>query len=475
MRLKLFCLFALLLVAALPGPLAAQTAETPIVLFLEQDLWTYTPSTGAFAQWTENAYIDRDSVSISPDGTRLVYKYAAPVTVEAWERVGGFSGYPPSDIGFGYLDTGQLHTAAEQPPDAVLFAEDGRPDSAIERSNPTWAPGSECFAWAEVHHPSYAPETNRLMKFCWQPGEPEAIVSGLPEQAGVPGPLHVEWGPGGLAVLSYEYVEGKFITNLLLYNEFGTLLGQTNLTGPDEVGYLMDMHWLGDQIGLLYDDAEWRVVDPQTLAVTPLGTTPFLRSSLAPETSLALQFSEDPEASPLRDRLWKVWQPGGEALDLPYHGYHLVLAPDGSAVAYVNDIGQLVIWRPDGIEEIDTPFMLPDARSFTPVFWGPAEWDNRLPAGTGRLFECPGAPMARLVVGQSGRVIPGTSPNNLRDQPGTSGTTVVGEVPAGGVFMVTGGPQCSDGLIWWLVNYEGTVGWTAEGDASAYWLEPVAE
>jgi hypothetical protein len=82
----------------------------------------------------------------------------------------------------------------------------------------------------------------------------------------------------------------------------------------------------------------------------------------------------------------------------------------------------------------------------------------------------------RLVVGQLARVTPGL-PNAVRTAPGTqrsgANSVVVGYIPGSGVFTVSGGPQCGpDGRWWWYVNYNGLIGWTAEGEGQTYWLEP---
>jgi LysM repeat protein len=79
----------------------------------------------------------------------------------------------------------------------------------------------------------------------------------------------------------------------------------------------------------------------------------------------------------------------------------------------------------------------------------------------------------RLAVGGQGGVTPG-SPNSLRSLPGrSSASVVIGEIPGGGVFNIISGPQCADGYYWWQVNYNGVIGWTAEGQDSTYWIEPM--
>lgn len=83
----------------------------------------------------------------------------------------------------------------------------------------------------------------------------------------------------------------------------------------------------------------------------------------------------------------------------------------------------------------------------------------------------------RLTIGGQGRVTPGL-PNVIRTAPGTTSSgansVVMGEIPGGGIFSVLNGPQCGpDGRWWWLVDYLGLRGWTAEGEGTnTYWVEP---
>lgn len=94
-----------------------------------------------------------------------------------------------------------------------------------------------------------------------------------------------------------------------------------------------------------------------------------------------------------------------------------------------------------------------------------------LPSGASAQTTCAGAPISRLTVGGSGRVTPGL-PNNVRSYPGYYGQRV-GQIPGSGQFTVLDGPVCADNHAWWRVNYNGLIGWTAEGRVGDYWLEPV--
>lgn len=84
-------------------------------------------------------------------------------------------------------------------------------------------------------------------------------------------------------------------------------------------------------------------------------------------------------------------------------------------------------------------------------------------------------PGPRLVPGTQGRVTPGL-PNVIRSEPRRgAGSAILGEIPAGGVFTVLAGygSQCSEGMNWFYVSYNGVVGWTPEGNNGVYWTEPV--
>ncbi|MBK8022065.1 MAG: PD40 domain-containing protein [Chloroflexi bacterium] len=81
----------------------------------------------------------------------------------------------------------------------------------------------------------------------------------------------------------------------------------------------------------------------------------------------------------------------------------------------------------------------------------------------------------RLVVGGQARLGASGTPNRLRDRPSIDAQQI-GLIQPGTTVLVLSGPSCEDAsrLIWWRVDAEGTIGWTAEGRGEDYFLAPVA-
>jgi len=86
---------------------------------------------------------------------------------------------------------------------------------------------------------------------------------------------------------------------------------------------------------------------------------------------------------------------------------------------------------------------------------------------------CSGTMPTRLIVHERARVSPvgDESPLNVRAAPGTD-NEVLGRIPIGGVFFVLDGFECTQRYTWYQVEYDGLIGWAAEGDSSVYLNEP---
>lgn len=150
----------------------------------------------------------------------------------------------------------------------------------------------------------------------------------------------------------------------------------------------------------------------------------------------------------------------------------------------IQPVVTLVQINPNLIQPLATPTLIP----FNPVIILPFGTNTPIPGGviqnptpispaatptpfTGGT-QCLNAPPPRLHVGGQGRVTLNGVPNRIRSQPNTSGA-ILGQIPSGDVFSVIGGPNCDGTYTWWQINYNGIVGWTAEGTGSDYFVEPV--
>lgn len=90
------------------------------------------------------------------------------------------------------------------------------------------------------------------------------------------------------------------------------------------------------------------------------------------------------------------------------------------------------------------------------------------------VTQCSGAPLSRLTTNMVARVTLGGTDNRMRIAPNTETTAIQsGSIPPGSNFTVITGPLCAEGYAWWLVDFEGLVGWTVEGAGGDYWLEPI--
>ena len=100
---------------------------------------------------------------------------------------------------------------------------------------------------------------------------------------------------------------------------------------------------------------------------------------------------------------------------------------------------------------------------------GTTYYMSPLTEATGGL--CPGAPPSLVAVGMRARVTftDGTQLRIRRDPAGSRYSAM----DEGVEFNIVGGPACADGYTWWEVQTDdGTRGWSAEGDADGYFMEP---
>lgn len=454
---------AVVLALAVGTPAGAQE-EAPAILLIDGDLWSWLPPNGALRQLTTWGY-NHEPV-ISPDGSRIAYNSAAEITVAAIEREGGIGGgATPSNIWLMERATGEAFRVIDQPPDASLFVS-GVPDKGVSRSTPTWSPDGAMLAWTELTYPE---GEHRLGVYDLASGQVRVMPLDIPEQYGVPTPLWVAWGGGGIAVrsITVEPATSAQMEAVLVYDADGALVSETDLQATGDE-FPIEFMWIEDAgvdyVGVLYNTGRWALIDPAGAAM-PMDGAPALYSVAQSPDGVSVTFRLSAE----KDYEWSVVYADGRAEPLGvFYPWQIAISPAGEAILLCDypDFGVLSLWSGGKTLTVDDE----STRLARSAAWGPLAW-RVWREGESGASACPGFLPSRLAIGGQGRVLPG-APNNLRGQP-TTGSLRVGQIPSGGVFAVLDGPHCADGTAWWQVDYEGAVGWTAEGQDDAYWVEPL--
>ena len=142
---------------------------------------------------------------------------------------------------------------------------------------------------------------------------------------------------------------------------------------------------------------------------------------------------------------------------------------DSQQIAYISDGGIAVASLDRSGKGILSPVKKLDLGSATISYaaFRPPLAKNTQPVNCARSF-------THLQPGIQAVVAPGSA-NRVRSEP-VQGGNVIHMLAAGSQMKIVEGPVCADGLVFWKIENSaipGGSGWTAEGDFSEHWLEPV--
>lgn len=482
-------------------------SQPPIILTFNGDIWAYYELIDQLEQLTFWGY--NDPPVLSPDGQWLAYTSTAQFAVEASAANPELAfGDLPTNVWLWHTPTGESRRIADHPVDASLGPDGVR----FYRRQPAWAPDGRFLAWAELRS-----------NIGWQlvlydtATDLSQTIADLPPtfaDAGFLGNIPVAWSSDGYiaaSIFGFEEEVGGLAMRINIYGRDGTLHFSRVLpefaAGDTPREWLWVNHNGRQKIAVLYGaSGTWYLLDPQvgTMAGGPEKAVMYSAQAVGATWGVSPTLSNG-------GYNWWVIGPQGlpqqpenfPAVDVSFPSLaRTALGPDGMSIARLTDA--LYIWRGDRVTRVEgTEAAAADPRGA--VLWAPAVWwmmPAGIPSGTPvgpsatitPAFPPTGLPPTpafppptamnptpipvcnpqlptRLAMGQQARVLPG-DPNNIRERPGL-GSRVLGLIPGGGTFAVTGGPFCADGITWWIVSYNDITGWTAEGQGSTYFVEPL--
>ncbi|MBN8591190.1 MAG: PD40 domain-containing protein [Anaerolineae bacterium] len=486
----IFSLMVFALIAGLLGITSAEAQGTPILslmLHASGDVWAWDGDRWQNLTQVGSIY----EAVVSPDGTRLAYTDFAPVTKEALQREGGIGGGAlPTDVHLLDLNTLQSEPIATQPADASFF-QPGVPDRIVMRGGLAWSPDGTQLAWSEYNQPDQSDQ--RVVIYDFTTSESRIAVTSLPQPMGVPSPLPLIWTPYGLTVQG-QFVEddGSFSSQLLTYNpSTGERIQQTRLDTSTSDRFTLDWRpatFEGHEYwAVLYNTAQVEMIDPASGALLPATTT--LLETYNPLAGASAGVQIIPNTLNGIGGQWIIYSAAGvpvlDKLFVPYSGMldYMAVSPDGGQVAYIpaDNAGgafftdQLVIFVLDDFQVV-TLDLPPELNSIQEVWWGPKAWRLQS-SGFVEVFDdpagdCAAALPSDLAINGLARVIPGSGPNRLRNAASSSGT-VIGQVPEGGLVLITGDSICEGNIRWWPVEYNGQAGYTAGSVGGNRYLEAV--
>ncbi len=469
----------------------AQTEDAPPVVISRYDI--YTAQDGEYTQLTTYPY--NSNVVTSPDGRYATYNSIPQVGIAAIERTGGFSGPMVENIWIIDTSNGDAHRIAGQPVPAY-FMEENLTSNVIARSESSWSRDGTGVAWTDFFF-----EDNHIQLGIYDlsTNSYESFPIYLADQGyGVPNAIPVNWLSHGIALITYSYApDTDNVQTLKVYTDYGALMASNPIPTINETGPYVKLytHYQGRDYYTQYnaENNSWDMMDILTGVLYETATMPELVNVNNPNGSIRLRLVEmrtiesTSGGQAVHYMVGEIVDANGTVLLGDYPTGSLEL--NGSPNFYISPDGQDFIHTPynertrareDGFivrhDGQETVYGDPSADSFLQmVAWGKQMW--RMPDSAELtqvtetpIYYCAHILAPRLTVGKTAIVLPGGS-NRIRADTTIKGD-VLGEIPPDATFNVIGPPTCFDGFVWWLVEYRGIIGWTAEG-SDEYFVAPV--
>ena len=404
----------------------------------------------------------------SPNGHYVAYLETAPF-MQAYFDSGNFFGGAPTahNNWLCEISTGNRIQLSEQPPEAAIDDPE-KPDRWIGRSNITWSADGTQVAWTEVDYPPEDNNVNRLIVYDLATNE-ERILTDEIDGPPTTSALQSAWITDGIAVLT-DYFDRElrdFKQTIQLYSvDDGQMLQETLISDREAGAYSGRIWTLLDGRHVLaveYENLGWTLLDPVSGESSQMAGKLELFNPQNPNGTSVILINQEPTFE------WNIVLAGiPQTLTFQAGIINDIGISSNGEIAFKGNDG-VYIWSGAGYEPVEFTLDSERSRYIADVMWGPVAY--RIFSDRDLNTICEGFIESRLVVGQNAYEVTGTA-SNLRSGPGVS-YEQIGQIPGSATFAVLQGPVCADGYAWWQIDYEGNIGWTAEGEGETYWLAPV--
>jgi hypothetical protein len=416
------------------------------------------------------------TAELSPAGTHIAFSTLTKQASQALRELGSPGGTPlPVNLWVCNTQTDTLTrfvaaAGADDPPGDTF------PVPGILRGAPVWSPDGSEIAWSALSTTDN--ESAFINRYNLATGETTRTEITLPPTMGVPAAPGITWGENGIYIFVFQLDDETFETQDFVYifdTGTGSITTETLIESSGEaddfVTERVRVQLDGQEfLALRYLQSGWVLLNPLTGERQDAPGLPGLVARHA-DNSRVLLLDID-ENFNYDWQLQGFTNSNGEPFVLPeYPPTRVTLSPDGQRVAYADST--LNIWQNGQTTEVAaSDGFADDPQAF--VLWGAEAliMTDTADIAPAPLPTCEGTQQSRLRPGDTAQVVASTIPNNVRNNP-TIQADLVGQLPGGTTFEVIDGPVCNDGYAWYQVALNGEItGWTAEGNASVYWLAP---
>jgi hypothetical protein len=472
MRFKVLLIF-LLGLSILPS--SAQIPGNKLFAYSEGDIWTWFEN-GAPEQITDWGY--NGGPILAPDERYIAYLSVSTEAVAEINAGGAypFPGTPPANIWLMDTATQLAERIAEQDAYPTL------------RGTPAWSPRGRELTWVEFDLSAQNPVA-QLVIYDMDTRQTQILSDdvNLGFQDGGYYIHPVQWGSIGISRMYFTFVEnGQLQTILELYDvETGNRQdfiiqvtgGMTDGQTPTPIDYFWVEHEARSMIAILMSNGEWRLLNPLDGSMNLLTQTPNLVNRNG-NAQLVPVYAQTPTS-------WEIqWFAINETdfSELPFVTTTVTaetpaLSPDGLSVAWNanGDLSMMHIGDTEATLFLDSSGDFPSVQPAS-IVWSSMHWVTM--GDVGEAIAIPGLSSgdacglaSRLSIGDTVTVTEG-EPNNIRAEARLD-SPVIAQFAPNEIAEVIDGPVCIDGFRWWYVSNEDFAGWTAEGNATEYWLVPV--